>query len=86
MDGFIEEPLASALGSFAIAWILFDVRNQPRIEDALPIACGVKATIEVEIGASQISTDLFRHLLQGVQSLGQEHHIRFIHRSHGDGS
>jgi len=37
MDGFIEDPLASALGGFAIARILFDVRNQPRIEDALPI-------------------------------------------------
>ena len=41
-------------GGLTIARIFFDVRNQPRIEDALPIACGIKATIEVEIGASQV--------------------------------
>src|SRR2546427_507632 len=35
MDGFIEEPLASALGGFAIAGILCDVGDHPRIENAL---------------------------------------------------
>jgi hypothetical protein len=27
MNGGIEEPLASSLGSLAVAWVLFDVRN-----------------------------------------------------------
>src|SRR5215217_3975457 len=34
------------LGTLAVTRILFDVRNQPRIEDALPIACGIKAAIK----------------------------------------
>src|SRR2546426_1287321 len=37
MDGFIEEPLPSALGRLAVARILFDVGDQARIENALPI-------------------------------------------------
>jgi hypothetical protein len=41
MDHGIEQALPSALGGLAIARILFDVRNQPRIENALPIACGI---------------------------------------------
>ena len=39
-------------------------RNQPCIENAVPIACGIKAAIEVEIGPTEIYTDLFRHLFQ----------------------
>src|SRR4030095_8653584 len=45
-----EQALPSALGALAIARILFDVRNQPRIENALPIACGIKAAIQIERG------------------------------------
>jgi hypothetical protein len=86
MDGCVAQPFAPTLGRLTIARMLFNVRNQPRIADALPLACGVKATIEVERGASPVSTDLFRHLFQGAHSLGQEHHIRFMHRSHWDGS
>ena len=86
MDRFIEEPLPSTLGGFAIAWVFFDVRNQARIEDELPIVSGIKTAIEVEIGASQVHTHLFRHLLQRFQALRQQHHIRFIDGPHGDGS
>ena len=64
MDGFIEEPLASALGGFAIAGILFDVGDHPRIENALAIRSGVKAAIEIEISPSEVQPDLFGHLLQ----------------------
>jgi hypothetical protein len=48
MDGGIEQPLAPTLGALAVTRILFDVRNQPRIENALPIAGGITAAIEVE--------------------------------------
>jgi hypothetical protein len=56
------------------------------IENALAIVRGIKAAIEVEVGASQVQPDLLGHLLQGVQALGKEHHIRFIDGSHGDRS
>src|SRR5712691_9786905 len=50
----IEQSLSPSLGGLAIAWVFFDVRNHPCIENALPIACGIKAAIEVEIDASQV--------------------------------
>ena len=53
VDGGVEEPLAPALGALTIARILRDVGDQARIENALAIGDGVKATIEVEVGASQ---------------------------------
>ena len=49
--------------------ILFDVGDEARIEYALPIVRGIKAAIEVEIGASQVQPDLFGHLLQRFQPL-----------------
>src|SRR5437870_5110603 len=64
MNHGIEQALPSTLGGLTIARILFDVRNQPCIENAVPIACGIKAAIEVEIGPTEIYTDLFRHLFQ----------------------
>src|SRR5262245_45947743 len=78
MYSFVESPLATSLGGLAIARVFFDVRNHARIEDQLPIVCGIKAAIKVEVGASQVQTDLVGHLLQGVQTIRQENHIRFI--------
>jgi len=49
MDRFVEEAFASALGRLAVTRILFDVGDQARIENALPIVRGIKAPIEVEI-------------------------------------
>jgi hypothetical protein len=49
MDRFVEEAFASALGHLAVAQILFDVGDEARIENALPIACGIKAAIEVNV-------------------------------------
>ena len=66
MDGFVEEAFASALGRLSVARILCDVGDQARIEYALPMVCGINATIEVEMGTSQVEPDLFSHLLQGV--------------------
>jgi hypothetical protein len=49
MDSSVEEPLPPTLGGLAIAWVFFDVGNQPRIEDHLPIVDRIKAAIEVDI-------------------------------------
>src|SRR5262245_57688231 len=85
MNGFVEQSLAPSLGGLAIARVVFNVRNQSRIENALAIACGIKAAIEVEIGTSQVQPDLLGHVLQSVQARGKESPICLIHRSHGEG-
>jgi len=54
MNRFVEEAFASTLGSLSVARILFDVGDQARIENALPIVRGIKAAIEVEVGTSQV--------------------------------
>ena len=86
MDGCVEEAFASTLGRHAVAGMLLDVGYHAGVENALRIASGIKATIEGAVGASHVQPDLLGHLLQGLQALGQEHHIRFIDGSHGDGS
>jgi hypothetical protein len=86
MDGCVEQPLAPTLGRLAVAGILWDIGDQAGIENALPMVRGLKATIEVEIGAPQVHPTLLGHLLQTFQALGQECHVRCIHGSHGDGS
>ena len=84
MDGSIEEPLASALGVLAVAGILWDVGNQTHIENALAIGEGVKATIKVEVGTSEVHTDLFSYAFQCFQPIREQHHVRFIDGSNGD--
>ena len=69
MDHFIEEAFASALGGLAIPRILFDVRDHAGVENALAIVRGIKAPIEVEIGASAVQPHLFVHVLQRFQAL-----------------
>ena len=69
MDGGVEEAFTAALGALPVAELLGDVRDQARIENALAIVRRIKATIEVEIGASEVQPDLFGHLLQGFQTL-----------------
>ena len=34
----------------------------PALKMHFPIACGIKAAIQIEIGPSEIQPDLFRHL------------------------
>src|SRR2546427_12666322 len=86
MYRFIEQPLAPTLGGFAIPRILFDVGDQARIENALPIVCRIKAAIEIEIGTSEVQSNLCGHLLQGVESLRQQDHVGLVDGSHGEGS
>jgi len=69
MDGGVEEAFAAALDGLSVARILFDVGDQARIENALPIVGGIKTAIEVEVGASEVQPHLFGHLFQGVQAL-----------------
>jgi hypothetical protein len=51
MDGFVEEAFTSAFRGLAVAGILLEVGDQPGIDNALPMVCGIKAAIEVEISA-----------------------------------
>jgi hypothetical protein len=69
MNGGVEQAFASALRGLAVAGILFDVGNQAGIENALPIVRGIKTTIEVKVGSTEIYTHLFGHLFQRFQAL-----------------
>src|SRR5918912_711222 len=70
MDGGVEEAFAAAFRRLTVTRILCDVRNEPRIEHALPIAGRITATIEVEIGASEVYPDGLGH---GVRPVAMEH-------------
>ena len=84
MNGGVEQAFASALRGLAVAGILFDVGDQAGIENALPIMRRIKAAIEIEIGPSEGQPDLFGHLFQRFQALGEQDHVCFVDRSHGD--
>jgi hypothetical protein len=86
IDGGVEQPLAPALGALAVAGVLFDVGDHTGIEDRLAISSGIKAAVEIDISTSEVQPDLFGHLLQGVQTLGQQDHVRLIDGCHGQGS
>src|SRR5918999_4698578 len=86
MDSGVEQPLPPAFGVLAVARILGDVRDHTGIEHALPIPCGIQATVEIDLSASEVPPDLFGSWLQGVQTLGQQDHVRLIDRCHGQGS
>ena len=58
MDGGVEQAFAAALGALAVTRILFDVGDQAGIEHARVIMGGINATVEVEIGASEVHTHL----------------------------
>src|SRR5215813_1230488 len=85
MDSGVEEPLAAALGALTVPGILWDVGDQARIENVLAIACGIKATIEVEIRASEVQPHLFGHAFQRFQTIWEQDHIRFIDWRDGEG-
>jgi len=68
MDGCVEEAVASAFRGLAVAGILFDIGDQAGIENARAIVRGIKATIKVEIGTSEVQPDLFGYLLQGAEA------------------
>jgi hypothetical protein len=64
MDGGVEEACAAALRRLALTRRLFDVRDHAGVEYARAIGDSIKATIEVELGASQVQPHLCRYLLQ----------------------
>src|SRR6266446_10270046 len=86
MDRLVEPPRAPALGGLAVAWVLFDVRDHPRIEDRLAIRLSIKATIQVETRALELQTREFGDPLQGLQSLWKKNRIRCMHWCHREGS
>src|SRR5438132_13221836 len=69
MDGFVEEAFASALDRLSVAGILWDVGDHAGIENALAVVCGIKAAIEVKVGASEVQPDLFGHAFQRFQTI-----------------
>jgi hypothetical protein len=86
MDSGIKQAFATALGTLAVPAVLWDVGDQARIEHALAMVRRINATIEVEIGASEVQPNLFGHLLQGFQTRRQQDHVRLIDGSNRQGS
>jgi class 3 adenylate cyclase len=78
VHGSVEEAFAPTLGVLAVAWILLDIREQARVDNALAIVGRSKAAIEVKIGASEVHPNLFGHPLQRVQALWEQNHIGFV--------
>jgi hypothetical protein len=84
-DGSVEEAFAAAFGTLAVAGVLFDVGDQTRIENALPIVGGIKTAVEIDIGAFEVQPHRFGHLFQGVRALREQDHVGLVDRRHGDG-
>src|SRR5215510_7504970 len=64
VDSGIEEPFAPSLGALAVAGILCAVGDHASIEHARAIVCGIKASVEIQIGSSKVQSDHLGHPLQ----------------------
>src|SRR5215510_1657259 len=82
MDGGIEDPFTPSLGALAVAGILSDVGDHARIENALAIVRGIKASIELQIGSSQVQTDRCVYT-DGHGIAGADVHIRSVFKFKG---
>ncbi len=86
MDGGMEQSLAPALGGLAVAGVLLDVGDHPRIEDRLAIGLRIEPPIEIEVRAFQHQARQLGHPLQSLQPFREQHRIRFIDGCHRQGS
>jgi hypothetical protein len=82
----VEPPLAPALGRLAVAWVFFDVRDQPRIEDRLAIRLGIEPPVEIEIRARELQPCQPGHPPERFETLRKQNRIRGIDRRHRQGS
>jgi hypothetical protein len=64
--------------------MLCDLGPPARLEDQLPLALRITATLEGERGASGVSPHRFGPLLPGGQPLGPQAPGRLLDGSHGD--
>ena len=55
----LKKRLRPRFGGLAVAGILFDIGDQAGIENARAIVRGIKATIKVEIGTSEVQPDFW---------------------------
>ena len=84
MDSGVEEAFAAALGALAVTGVLLDIGDEADIKNTLSIAGGIKTAIEVEVGASEVHTDLLSYAFQRFQTIREQYHVRFIDGSNGD--
>src|SRR5712691_3430094 len=81
----LKNRLRPRLGRLRLRGFSGMLGDHARVENALAIRSGVKAAVEIDIGPSEVQTDLLGHLLQGFQTLGQQDHVRLIDGCHGEG-
>ena len=82
MDSGVEEAFAAALGELAVTGVLLDIGDEADIKNTLTIRSGVKATVEIDISASEGQPDLFRHLFQRFQALREQDHVGLVDGCH----
>ena len=85
MDRCIEHTRSSSLHVLSIARILFDTGDHARIEYARAIVRGIKSSVEIQLGSSKVQTGRFGYPLSGLQTLGQQAHVRLMDGSHREG-
>ena len=86
MDGRIEQPLPPTLRGLPVARVFVDVRDEPGVEDRFAVMLRIKPSIEIEVRTVNFQICQSGHVLQGVQTLWQQHGIRLIHRRNGNRS
>ena len=78
MDGGVEQPFAPTLGMLAVAGVLWDVRNHASMENALPIACRIKARIvkkrTLPLGRDKARCFMVRFLIPPVEHRACDFH------------
>src|SRR5689334_11903300 len=68
VDGGVAQPLPSGRGGLAIAGVLLDVREHPRIDNTRAMRSGVTAAVKINLRASAVQADLCGHLLLRLQA------------------
>ena len=85
VDGRVTEAFAPSLGGLTVEGMLLALGEQAGIKNTRAMVRGVKAAIQVEIGASEVHADLLGSLRHGFQALWEQDHVGLLDRRHGDG-
>ena len=84
IDDFIEQTLSPALRVLSIARILCDVGEHAGIENTFAIVRGIQARVKIELRTCQHQACHFGDLCQCVETIRQQHHLRFMHWRDGE--
>src|SRR5215467_4073461 len=81
----LAQPLAPTRGALAVAGGLCEIGEHIRMKYARAMRSGGKAAVEMDIRASAVPPDLFRHLFPRFQALRSQDHGRLMDGCHRQG-